>query len=397
MSSNDAWYQEKASSGLQYPACLPRWLPFLPHLSQVAVPTPGQSVLLCVPVFCGNPSYPHIPSTVLSPDSRILAENVIISVSSKMLWNRLLINEPTKLASFSFVKSEKLLLLIFSSSFSCSSSLCSSSSPSSSYPCHRGRRQLLKLKRVNSIAKRKCTNVFQSIWSSYPWYSHQWFETYSVPVIKMAPEGAIEIFFLDIFVGRRIQVWLDHMFKYSQIAYELGKFGNYRYNQNVPQMRSACHLYSPFSVSDQVQQRQTFSRKCSLWLMARGQTCAAILMSKCDFSVYLYCFIWKSVNEMTQMSRAAAPSHLHFINLMGFLFAWYYLITSFKDTLTYHSPLSIIHSIEGNHETSTPFQKIHPASGSLWEGDDGKLTLQAQLGGLTESLALALFPFKPIF
>lgn len=151
------------------------------------------------------------------------------------------------------------------------------------------------------------------------------------------------------------------------------------------------------SLSDQVQQRQTFSREGALWLMARGQTSAAILMSKGNFLVYLYCFIFSSVNEMTQMSRAAVPSPLHFINFMGFLFAWFYLIISFRDAPTRHPPLSIIHSIEGDHETSTPFQKIHPATGSLWEGDDGKLRLQAQLGGLTESLALALVPFKSVF
>lgn len=162
-------------------------------------------------------------------------------------------------------------------------------------------------------------------------------------------------------------------------------------------MHSEHHLYSSFSVSDQALQRQTFNRGCSLWLMARGQTSEATLMSMCNFLVYLYCFILNSVNEMTQMSRAAVPSRAHFINFMGSLLAWYYLITPFKEALTCCAPLSIIHSIEGNHETSTPFQKIHPATGSPWEGDDRKLGPRAQLGGLPESLALALFPFKLIF
>lgn len=191
-------------------------------------------------------------------------------------------------------------------------------------------------------------------------------------------------------------MWMDHMLKDSQIADELGKFGNYRYNQNVLQMHSARHLYSSFSFRSSTGKTDFQSGMVPL-IDGQRSDFAAVLMSKGNFLAYLHCFIFSSANEMPQMSGAAAPSCLHFINFMGFLFAWYYLITSFKDARTRHPPLSIIHSIEGNHETSTPFQKIHPATGSLWEGDDEKLRLQAQLGGLTESLALALFPFKPVF
>lgn len=150
-------------------------------------------------------------------------------------------------------------------------------------------------------------------------------------------------------------------------------------------------------LSDQVQERQTFSRERSLWLMARGQTSRQFWWAR--GTSWLISIVSSSVLQMRWRRWAELQLLLVCILLTLWVsfFAWYYLITSFKGARTRHSPLSIIHSIEGNHETSTPLQKIHPATGSLWEGDDGKLRLQAQLGGLTESLALALFPFKPVF
>lgn len=115
-------------------------------------------------------------------------------------------------------------------------------------------------------------------------------------------------------------MWMDHMLKHSQIADELGKFRNYRHNQNVLQMHSARRLYSSSSFRSSTG-KTDFQEGTVPLIDGQRSDFAAILMSKGNFLAYLYCFIFSSANEMTQMSRAAAPSRLHFINFMGFLFA----------------------------------------------------------------------------
>lgn len=117
-----------------------------------------------------------------------------------------------------------------------------------------------------------------------------------------------------------------------------------------------------------------------LWLMASGQD-PAILMNICNFSVHLYCFIlWDDADE-----QCCSPFSFAYCKLYdSFLLAWYYPITSFKEALTHHSPLSIIHSSEENPETPTISQKILNSSWIAVRVKRWGVGPQFQSGGLAK-------------